>query len=165
MQRLEKRWKANEIQIHKPNPALFDKALYSKKIIKKIAKKIEDAHKRLNRDILFGQLILETTDLAIRKGWVKFDKKKKMVPRNFSEQLMLVVTELAEALEEYRNHHGFNEIYFKDGKPEGIPIEMADVIIRIAHICGEFGINVVPAIRIKMAYNETRPYRHGGKKI
>jgi hypothetical protein len=50
-------------------------------------------------------------------------------------------------------------------KPEGIPIELADCIIRIFDYCGKEGINIEEAIRIKHEYNKTRPYRHGGKAI
>jgi hypothetical protein len=50
-------------------------------------------------------------------------------------------------------------------KPEGIPSELADVVIRICHYCGVNGINLAAAIREKTAYNCTRPYKHGGKII
>lgn len=70
-----------------------------------------------------------------------------------------------EALEEYRNGHGATEIYFSDsGKPEGIPTELADVIIRVLDYCGYAGINIDAAISQKHEYNKSRPYRHGGKK-
>jgi NTP pyrophosphatase (non-canonical NTP hydrolase) len=49
------------------------------------------------------------------------------------------------------------------GKPEGIPIELADVIIRICDTCGQYGIDLDRAIRLKMEYNKTRPYKHGKK--
>jgi len=48
-------------------------------------------------------------------------------------------------------------------KPEGIPSELADVVIRIFDICGYYGIDLQAAIEEKMAYNESRPYKHGGK--
>lgn len=51
-----------------------------------------------------------------------------------------------------------------NGKPEGIPIELADVIIRVLDYCGYAGIDIDAAISQKHEYNKTRPYRHGGKK-
>lgn len=57
------------------------------------------------------------------------------------------------------------EIYFSDnGKPEGIPTELADVIIRVLDYCGYAGIDIDAAISQKHEYNKSRPYRHGGKK-
>ena len=90
------------------------------------------------------------------------------------------VSELAEALEEYRagkpniyyNVEG-EEILYADGeacekherrKPEGVAVELADCMIRILDYCGHAGIDIEEAIRIKHEYNKTRPYRHGGKK-
>lgn len=56
--------------------------------------------------------------------------------------------------------------YMKDGKgkPEGIPTELADVIIRVLDYCGYAGIDIDAAISQKHEYNKSRPYRHGGKK-
>lgn len=48
-------------------------------------------------------------------------------------------------------------------KPEGRLFELADAVIRIADYCGKHGYDLQTAIKTKMAYNETRPYRHGGK--
>lgn len=48
-------------------------------------------------------------------------------------------------------------------KPEGVAVELADAVIRIADLCGFMGIDLEAAIVEKMAYNETRPYKHGKK--
>ena len=84
------------------------------------------------------------------------------------EKIALMHSELSEALEEYRNGHGPTEIYYNDSnpaKPEGIPAEIADVIIRALDFCAGYNIDIDEVIRLKMAYNATRPYMHGGKKI
>lgn len=114
---------------------------------------------------------------AVEHGW--WDE-----PRTFGEIIALFHSELSEALEEYRKGQKPHEIYANyvgeknvykleygdviqtaGYKPEGIPIELADCIIRILDYCGKEGIDIEEAVRIKHEYNKTRPYRHGGKKI
>lgn len=50
-------------------------------------------------------------------------------------------------------------------KPEGIPSELADVVIRVFDICEHYGIDLEKAILEKHDYNVTRPFMHGGKKL
>lgn len=112
----------------------------------------------LIRGLHIGALVREIHDNAIKHGWWEEE-------RGLPEILMLCVSELSEALEEYRSGHEPGEIYFgESGKPEGIPIELADCTIRILDYCGKMGIDIAEAIRIKHEYNKSRPYRHGGKK-
>lgn len=99
---------------------------------------------------------------AGRKGWNDFN-------RSFDEWTALFHTEISEAYEDYRNHHLPNEIYYetdKNGnqKPCGIPIELADEMIRLLHFFAMIGVDANQMIAMKMAYNEKRPYRHGDKK-
>ena len=94
---------------------------------------------------------------TIEKGWAD--------ARTVGDLLMLMVTEVAEAMEEWRNNHAPNEIRVHAGKPEGSPIELADVVIRILSFCGKFEIDLQDAILRKMAYNATRPHRHGEKRV
>lgn len=46
-------------------------------------------------------------------------------------------------------------------KPEGVAIEMADVLIRLLGDAERCGISLLDAFMEKMLYNWTRPYRHG----
>lgn len=48
-------------------------------------------------------------------------------------------------------------------QPSGVLIELADVIIRIADWCGQEGWELEEAVKLKMEWNKTRAYRHGGK--
>ena len=81
------------------------------------------------------------------------------------EKLCLIHSEVSEALEEHRNGHAPTEIYYTGEKPEGIGIELADVVIRVLDLCGALGIDLEGMIELKMTYNATRPHRHGGKRI
>lgn len=78
---------------------------------------------------------------------------------------MLIVTELAEAMEDIRNGKDVTDMYFEGDKPCGVPSELADVVIRVAKYCGFRGINLGAAVEAKRAYNKTRSFRHGGKLL
>lgn len=110
---------------------------------------------------------------AKSKGWWN-------EPRNTLALHMLMVTEIAEASEAYRKNEP--SLWFEnDGKPCGEASEIVDTIIRCLDYMqyrkekaadGETGTNVDISeywdieyiMELKHKYNETRPYRHGGKK-
>jgi NTP pyrophosphatase (non-canonical NTP hydrolase) len=181
-----------------------------------------------------NDLCAESYKIAKEHGW--HDEE-----RSISAITLLMQSEVAEIVEEYRKHKGLGEIWYEvhhetDGchyttigkpgdKPCGIPVEIADLVIRIADYCGKCGINLelschgspepehtadfeewlarinyalsqawarsIPGTEFwlgvatklafrtakycnidlwvvideKTAFNRTRPYRHGGKKI
>jgi NTP pyrophosphatase (non-canonical NTP hydrolase) len=82
---------------------------------------------------------------------------------NIGEKLALIHSEVSEALEEVRHINRLPLLHYMEGsdKPEGFGIELADVIIRVADLCGHFGIDLNTCIQAKVTYNATRPRKHG----
>lgn len=108
---------------------------------------------------MLNELAKEIHENAVAHGW--WDE-----PRSFGEVDALCHSELSEALEEHRKGYAPDEIYYGyNGKPEGIAVEMADCMIRILDWFGKENIDVDKIMRLKMEYNKTRPYRHGGKVL
>ena len=108
-----------------------------------------------------NQLVEAAYNNAKDHGW--HDEK-----RTIGDLIALMHSELSEALEEHRNGKAPNEIYYNDSKPskpEGIPVELADCVIRIFDFCGLYDINLEEVLELKMQYNSTRPYRHGNKVV
>ena len=94
---------------------------------------------------------------AISKSKGFYDRQPPLM-----EQLVLVHAEVSEAVEASRV--GDDRLRIDDkGKPVGVPAELADVLIRVLDICANRGIDIEEAVSKKLAYNETRPYKHGKK--
>ncbi len=97
----------------------------------------------MSKDLSLQQWCELCHGIAREKGFWEKD-------RNVGEALMLVVTELAEAMEGYRHQD-------KDNFRE----ELADTFIRLFDLCGGLGIDIQAEIEKKCEKNKARPYKHG----
>lgn len=121
-------------------------------------------------------------DTTVSLGW-------RDTERSIGDEFALLHSEIAEGYEEYRDGHAMDEVYFRHDKkclaypvtsktnkcalsdnpcimkPEGVPTEIADEMIRLFDFADKFKIDLTAEILRKNAYNKTRGYRHGGKVV
>ena len=65
----------------------------------------------------------------------------------------LIHSEVSEVLEEFRAGHEATETYYReDGKPEGVPAELADTVIRCFDMADFYGIDLEAANLTKHAH-------------
>lgn len=112
----------------------------------------------------------DDTSLQINKTLLETASRDRAGNRMF-----LIAGEVTEAHEELRAGRAPDEVYYsyageessapeRDGvlgKPEGIPAELADVVIRILDYAGEYEIDLAGIIQQKIAYNASRAKMHG----
>lgn len=93
--------------------------------------------------------------------------------RNVGEMLMLVVSELGEAIEAHRKKRMFcpknliggpvpiDALAFEAHVKDTFEDEIADAVIRLMDMAGGLGIDLEWHIEAKLAYNKTRARLHG----
>lgn len=119
------------------------------------------------------------------KGWWPERIGSEAEIERIGTKLLLIDTEIAEATEDLRDvgvdvarggvygderkvRELLQGVYTKPPlhrKPCGFPTELADACIRIFDLAEYLGIDLDAEIARKMAYNETRAHRHGGKAL
>ena len=101
-----------------------------------------------------SELQTKIHQIAKDHGWWEKD-------REIGTILMLIVTEVAEVMEAYREDR-----YESENIPgfSWMEEELADIIIRVLDFAGHNNYDMEGAISAKMKYNASRSYRHGDKK-
>ena len=99
-----------------------------------------------------------------------------MLRNYYMVKVGLIMSEGAEALEELRSgrpvdqnyytHNGVETDFSTRGnnelnKPEGVPSEIADIVIRCFDFADEAGFSLIEVILEKLDYNDTRSRLHG----
>lgn len=87
---------------------------------------------------------------AASKGWHR-------EPLDIWTALGNIHAEVSEAWEEARKPgYAPKLIYLVEGKPEGLAIELADIVMRVMNATEALGIDLQRAMEIKDAYNATQ---------
>jgi len=149
-------------------------------------------NKRLSDDFVraFKGVAEEAHRVGVAKGWWPGVNQGVMPDqgtmsdrgecgRNDGELIALIHSELSEALEALRHgdppdehlnkanaqHPTSNAQRRMKEQFRSAETEMADAIIRIMDMGVARGWRIAEALVAKMAFNETRPHRHGGKRF
>lgn len=121
----------------------------------------------------------------LSKQFNEFVKKAGFNGNNIPLRMMLTHSEISEAFEAFRKDHFANPAPFKQlmkgYTPEDSPItfkasfeehikdsmedELADSVIRLLDLCAYLDVDIEFYIEQKMAYNEMRGFKYGGKKF
>jgi NTP pyrophosphatase (non-canonical NTP hydrolase) len=108
---------------------------------------------------------------AIRHAVAIGDAAEYVLTNYYANKLLLIVSEIVEAHDELRAGRSMTETWYVENfghedqpaKPEGVPSELADAVIRCFDLADEAGIDLAAIIDEKLAYNATRPFKHGKK--
>lgn len=128
--------------------------------------KLEQAQKLSDKSI--NQLRDFCYKASFDAGWHTNLQTGELLERNKGEMLMLIVTEVAEAMEGERK--GLRDDHLPH-RPMA-EVEMADAVIRIMDYCGRWNYDIGGAILEKVNYNKSRldhkienRLKDGGKKF
>lgn len=120
---------------------------------------------------MLNELAKEIHEANCEKGFYDQDP-------GLAKQMLLIVTEIAEAAEADReDHHADREEYDRlmgSMDPNYVIVnhfplliknsfedEIADAMIRLLDLAGSRGIDIDYHVQRKLEYNKTRPYKHG----
>lgn len=106
-----------------------------------------------NHLITAGDILTKAChEAALKSGW-RTDESGNLKPYNTGEKLMLIVSEVSEAME------GDRKDLMDDKLPHRkmLEVELADAVIRIFDLAGRKDLDLGTAIAEKLAFNAVRP--------
>lgn len=99
------------------------------------------------------ELLQDTCHGAARKaGWWNDLHTGERITPNVGEKLMLIVSEVSEAMEADRKGLMDDKLTHRPG----VEVELADAVIRICDLAGGLGLDLAGALVEKMSYNASR---------
>ena len=106
----------------------------------------------LDTNIKAKDLIDHCHAAAVNSGWWHDVKTGEALPPNTPIKLMLIVSELAEAMEADRKDLMDDKLKHR----HGVEVELADAVIRIFDLAGRLECDLIGAIVEKLDYNARR---------
>lgn len=88
----------------------------------------------------------------LNQTWWHDPKTGERLERNKGEMLMLMVSEIAEAMEGERKNLMDSHLPYR----KAVEVELADLIIRVLDYAGAYGLDLDGAIAEKLVYNANR---------
>lgn len=143
-----------------------------------ITELVNAAHKNASDKGFYDNELLTIESLKkLKENNLTDEDTDKLINANFvntviSSKLMLIVSELGEALESLRNRNlckieripntvETDTDMFLQFVKDTFEDEIADVFIRLFDLCGFMQIDIERHIKLKMNYNKSRPKLHG----
>lgn len=103
-------------------------------------------------DAIFNQFCSDVHADQVEMGWWTDLTTGQHKDRNVGELLMLIVSEVAEGMEAHRKGLNDDKLTHRNG----LEVELADAVIRIADLCGALGLDLGGAIEEKRIFNRSR---------
>lgn len=98
-------------------------------------------------------------DECVAANW---DPEKR---NTFAEEVAHLHEELSEAFRAWRRNKDCRTTVDENGKPQGVPIELADVLIGLFYNAELHGFDLFAAVEQKHQYNLTRNYVEEGRQL
>lgn len=113
-------------------------------------------------------LVQESFGHSCAAGWHTDLETGERLNRNVGEMLMLIVSEVSEAMEGHRKNLMDDKLPHRSM----IEVELADLVIRVGDLAGMLGLDLAGAVVEKLEYNSVRSdhkienrLADGGKKF